>query len=117
MTDISNKGDIEKLVNVFYSKVLNDDLLKPFFEQLNFKDHLPKMVYFWEFVLLDKAGYTTNVTEMHLRMPLKKEHFDHWIHLFYSTVDELFQGDKAEMAKQRASLVGWTIENKMNSNQ
>jgi hemoglobin len=105
MTDISNKGDIEKLVNDFYGKVLDDDLLKPFFEQLNFKEHLPKMVSFWEFVLLDKAGYTTNVTDKHLRMPLKKEHFDHWIHLFNSTVDELFQGDKAEMSKKRAYLL------------
>lgn len=115
MADISNNDDIEKLVNDFYVKVLNDDLLKPFFEQLNFKDHLPKMVSFWEFVLLDKAGYTTNVTVKHLHMPLKKEHFDHWIHLFNSTVDELFQGEKAEMAKQRAFLIGWTIQNKMNS--
>lgn len=115
MTDISNKDDIERLVNNFYGKVLNDDLLKPFFEQLNFKDHLPKMVSFWEFVLLDKAGYNTNVTDKHVRMPLRKEHFDQWIHLFNSTVDELYIGEKADMAKQRAFLIGWTIQNKMNS--
>lgn len=115
MNDIQSKADIELLVNTFYTKVLDDELLKPFFIHLDFERHLPKMIHFWSFVLLDEAGYTTDVTKVHMHMPLKNEHFDRWILLFNQTVDDLFEGDKANAAKQRAFLVRWTIESKMNA--
>ena len=46
---------------------------------------------------------------------LQKEHFDQWLNLFSTTVNELFSGEKAEMAKQRAAVIGWTIQSKMNT--
>ena len=73
---------------------------------------MPKMVHFWSFVLLDEPGYTTNVTDKHMHMPLSPVHFERWVSLFHKTVDALFSGEKAEMAKQRASLIAWTIQNK-----
>ncbi|MCJ8289910.1 MAG: group III truncated hemoglobin [Crocinitomicaceae bacterium] len=112
MKQIEKRDDIQFLVESFYDKVVKDDLLSPFFKHLNFDKHLPKMVDYWEFVLLDKAGYTTDVTQKHSHMHLKQEHFDRWLALFNETVDALFIGDKAELAKQRAFLVGWTIKSK-----
>jgi hemoglobin len=100
-------------VNKFYDLVLKDELLSPFFKHLNFERHLPHMIHFWSFVLMDEPGYTTNVTDKHLKMPLKQEHFDQWIQLFNLTIDQLFKGEKAELAKQRAFLISWTISNKM----
>lgn len=113
MNDIQTKKDVETLVNDFYTKVLKDDILSPFFKNLNFENHMPKMINFWSFVLLDEAGYTTDVTKKHMHMRLKQEHFDQWIFLFNETVDALFIGGKAELAKERAFLVGWTIKSKM----
>lgn len=72
------------------------------------------MEHFWRFALLSDEGYTTNVTEKHLRMPLQSAHFERWLNLFKQTVDELFEGDLAEQAKQRAAVIGWTINSKMN---
>jgi hemoglobin len=46
-------------------------------------------------------------------MPLKKEHFDRWIELFNETVDALFSGEKAQLAKERAFLIRWTLESKI----
>lgn len=115
MNDIQTKEDIDFLVNSFYTDVLKDDTLSPFFSRLDFDLHLPKMIHFWSFVLLDEEGYTTDVTAKHMKMPLKKEHFDRWIELFNATVDRHFKGDKAEAAKQRAFLIRWTIESKINS--
>ena len=46
-------------------------------------------------------------------MAIKKEHFDRWIELFNETVNELFAGEKAELAKQRAFLIRWTLEGKI----
>ena len=112
MKQIESLVDVELLVNSFYDKVVVDAILSPFFEHLDFEHHLPKMIDFWAFVLLDKAGYTTDVTQKHAHMRLKTEHCDAWVHLFNETVDELFIGEKAELAKQRAFVVGWTIQSK-----
>jgi hemoglobin len=117
MKELETPEDIHLLVSAFYDKVLRDDLLAPFFKQLDFAAHLPKMEHFWRFALLSDAGYTTNVTEKHLHMPLQKSHFDRWQALFNQTVDELFTGELAAQAKQRAALIGWTINSKMNPNQ
>ena len=113
MKDITNKEEIAFFVNSFYDDVLQDELLSPFFRHLNFEKHLPKMIHFWSFVLLDDAGYTTDVTKKHLNMPIQKEHFDRWIELFNATIDKHFSGEKADLAKQRASVIRWTVESKM----
>jgi hypothetical protein len=34
--------------------------------------------------------------------------------LFNETIDELFEGELAQQAKQRAAVIGWTINSKMN---
>lgn len=114
MADISTKEDIVRLVDEFYGKVLKDELLFPFFHHMDFERHKPKMIHFWSFVLLDEAGYNTDVTKVHMHMRIKKEHFDRWIELFNATVDTLYSGEKAELAKQRAYLIRWTLESKMN---
>jgi hemoglobin len=116
MKEITERADLELLVDTFYGKVLQDPLLIPFFDGMDFEKHKPDMVSFWSFVLLSEPGYKTNVTEKHLHMDLYQQHFDRWIALFHETVDELFSGEIAEMAKQRASQLGWTIHHKIAGN-
>jgi hemoglobin len=116
MNDIGSHDDIRLLVRSFYDRVLNDELLAPFFARLDFDKHLPKMEHFWAFVLLDEPGYTTNVTEKHMRMRLSKELFDRWVKLFHETTDSLFAGEKVDAAKQRATLLGWTMASKLGEN-
>jgi hemoglobin len=111
--EINSKEDVSLLVQTFYERVLKNEELKPFFKNLNFEEHLPKMIHFWSFVLIDEPGYSTNVTDKHMHMPLKQNHFDIWLSLFNETIDDLFSGEKAEMAKQRAYTIAWTISNKM----
>ncbi len=113
MKALLTNADVQFLVEVFYSKVLKDVSLIPFFKHLDFEEHLPRMIHFWSFVLLDEPGYTTNVVEKHLNMPLEPIHFQRWLALFNETIDELFDGEKVEVAKQRAAIIAWTIESKL----
>ena len=113
MKKIENRSDIEQLITLFYSKLVADEDLAPFFIGIDLDKHLPHMIHFWCFALLDEPGYTTNVVEKHLHMPLKPKHFDIWLKYFNQTVDALFIGEKAEAAKQRAALIGWTIQSKV----
>lgn len=111
--DIKTSEDIEILVNDFYSEVMKSESLRSFFSTLDWDKHLPKMNKFWRFILLDEAGYTENVTNKHLHMQLTKELFDEWLLLFHRTIDQHFEGPKAELAKTRASLIGFGIQSKM----
>lgn len=110
--DITSKEDITLLVNEFYTEVLKNVKIGFYFKNLNFEYHMPKMIHFWSFILLDEPGYTTNVTQKHENMHLQPEHFDEWIRLFSETVDKFFEGEKAEMAKSRARLLGLTMASK-----
>lgn len=112
MKDIETRSDVELLVNTFYTDLLKIDGMKPVFDGLDFEKHVPRIVHFWCFVLLDEQGYTTNVFDKHLHLPIQLHQFDEWLATFTNTVDKLFAGEKAEMAKQRATVLSYTFKTK-----
>jgi len=112
MNDITSRKDIELLIEKFYSNLLQIEEIKPVFEGLDFEKHVPNIVSFWSFVLLDEEGYKTNVFEKHTHLPIKLHMFDTWLKTFIETVDSLFRGEKAEMAKQRAVVLTHTFKSK-----
>ncbi len=112
MKDITIKKDIELLINTFYDKLLQNLEMKIVFEDIDFKSHVPQIVHFWSFVLLDEEGYKTNVFDKHLHLPIKLHQFNIWLNTFIDTVNELFVGEKAELAKQRATVLTHTFKSK-----
>ncbi len=112
IADIQSKEDIVLLVDTFYEKVMKQGDLSPFFAELDFAHHKTRMIHFWSFVLLDEAGYTTNVFDKHVHMALEDKHFDTWLTIFETTVMELFAGEKAETAIFRAKTIGWSFKEK-----
>lgn len=115
MNDIQTRDDITRLIDLFYEKLLKDPVVKHIFEPLDLADHLPRVVHFWSFVLLDEEGYRTNVFEKHMPLPLRPEHFDIWLKHFTDSVDTLFRGEIADTAKQRATVLVFTFKNKWQS--
>ena len=113
MRDIQTYDDISDLVSRFYDKLIADDATKEKFLNLNLQMHLPKIVDFWAFILIDKAGYTGNVFDKHLHLNLEPVHFEHWINHWTNTVNEMFLGPKAELAIQRALLLSYTFQSKL----
>lgn len=113
MTDINTPADVALFVDDFYNQALKNNQLKPAFEHMNWDDHLPRMKQFWRFVLLDEAGYKTQVIEKHLHLNLTKEQFSAWIETFEKSIDNHFSGPNAETAKQRARLIAFGIQSKM----
>lgn len=101
------------MVKSFYESLLTEESMKPMFAHIDFEKHMPHMVAFWSFVLLDEAGYTTNVFDKHVNLGIKKEHFKTWLIHFENTVNSHFEGEKAELAKQRANLIAYTFEKKL----
>jgi hemoglobin len=120
--EITNLDDIQYLVNTFYSKVREDDLLKDIFNSKidgRWEQHLEKMYRFWQTVLLEEHTYYGSPFIPHADLPVQKIHFDRWLKLFYQTVDDAFMGAKAETAKwqgeRMAELFYSKIEHYKNS--
>ena len=118
--DISGPEDIRNLVDSFYEKVRRDPALGPIFNdiaQVDWEHHLPKMYAFWGNVLLQKGEYNGNPMATHLELnaltPLTKAHFDRWLQLFRETIDEHFEGDVAERARQRSLSIATIMQMKI----
>ena len=118
--DISNRFDVELLVNSFYNKVREDELISFFFSEIvavDWEKHLPVMYNFWENTLLFTGIYKGNpmLTHEHLhkRTNLTEQNFARWNQLFILTVDELFEGNKATLAKQRALSISTIMQIKI----
>lgn len=112
MNDIKSKEDIELLINTFYANLLKLEDIRPVFEGIDFPKHVPHIVHFWAFVLLDEEGYKTNVFEKHINLPIKPYMFDKWLYVWISAVDNLFIGERADLAKQRATVLAFTFKSK-----
>jgi hemoglobin len=122
--DIRNRDDIEMLINTFYQKVIGDELLGAVFTdvvQVNWIKHLPVMYDFWENTLFYTGNYDGNPLDTHKRLhqmtALTTAHFRQWNLLFAASVDELFEGEKASLAKQRAQRISDVMQGKIQPQQ
>lgn len=114
--EILNIEDIRLLVNSFYTKVQNDQLLGGIFQEKigdKWPEHLEKMYRFWQTILLEEPTYSGRPFPPHATLPISKEHFDRWLSLFYETLDEHFSGEKAEEAKWRAGKMAELFQHKI----
>jgi hemoglobin len=119
--DINSRQDITTFITSFYTKVRVDEMLGFIFNEvahMSWEEHIPVIVDFWETILLDNPVYKKNAMEVHYdlnkKFPLQKIHFDTWLFLFNSTIDELFEGKIATLAKTRAKAIADLMQFKIN---
>jgi hemoglobin len=120
--DIVDSRDVARLVNVFYDRVRDDDLLGPIFDDVAHVDwatHLPRMYDFWESVLFARATFKGMPLVVHRalarRTPLTTAAFERWVALFVSTVDDLFFGSMAEHANTSAARLAAMMQHNLGS--
>lgn len=118
--DIESEADVNRLVGQFYDRIQQDPDLGPIFNgvaQVDWAHHLPKIAGFWSTVLLGTGQYKDNPVTAHLALgqktALHSAHFERWVGLFTQTVDELFRGERAELAKMRAQSIAVVLQTKL----
>lgn len=110
--DIETRDDCETLVRAFYGRVLVDPILGFIFNdvaKLDLEEHVPQITSFWETILLGAQSYSGGAfaphASIHRQVPLRPGHFERWLFIWRMTIDELFAGERAELAKSHAGRV------------
>lgn len=114
--DILSLDDVKLMVNTFYNRIREDAVLGPIFEekiQDRWPQHLEKMYRFWQTILLDEHTYNGAPFPPHATLPIEEKHFIIWVNVFSKTVDDLFEGQVAEEAKKRGSLMAAIFNSKL----
>lgn len=109
---IESRQDIENLVNSFYTKIREDELLGPIFNAHisddKWPEHLIKLADFWETNLFGVPRFKGSPSQKHINVDrnlnytIEQVHFGKWLQLWFETIDEFYTGDYAQRAKDAA---------------
>lgn len=116
--DIETFEDIKLLLDEFYKKVKQNDLLSPVFKiriptDEDWQPHLEIIYNFWNSILFLQNTYQGSPFPKHVGLGIEAVHFDEWIKLFHDTIDEYFEGNKANEAKAKAVKIRFLFESKL----
>lgn len=108
--DIQNREDVFLLVSSFYTKVRANEKIGHFFNETidDWPAHLEKLTDFWETNLFMVSKFRGNLMRAHKEVDenfdhsIEQKHFGEWLNMWHQTVDELFDGERANIAKNRA---------------
>ena len=117
-----NEENIEILVRKFYTKVLEDPLLAPFFidklgsniHNEKWEEHLLLLTEFWKFVALGYDNYQGNPLQPHLLIEnINKRAFSSWLTLFHTTVDTLYTASISEYFRLKSTTIAENFMRKL----
>lgn len=116
-TDIKNREDVFLLVSTFYSRVRANPEISHFFNETidDWDGHLEKLTDFWETNLFMVSKFRGNPMKAHkevdqkFKYSIEQKHFGEWLNMWFQTIDELFEGDRANIAKNRARNMAGNI--------
>lgn len=116
--ELETRADIDKLIVEFYKVVIYDPEIGHHFDGLDLARHIPIICDFWEKILFGNPVYFNNPLtvhqKLHERFPLWPEHFLRWVEIFSQTVDELYSGEMADLAKFRARTIADSLDQRLN---
>ncbi|MEP3372050.1 MAG: group III truncated hemoglobin [Maribacter dokdonensis] len=112
MTKITNRDDVSLLVHTFYDKIRQHELLGPIFNghitEEQWPAHLSKLTDFWESNLFGVRTFRGSPSKAHVNVDknlnhtISQNHFAQWLQLWFETINELFEGELADRAKEMA---------------
>lgn len=115
--EIKSRAEVSLLVRTFYGKIRKEETLGPIFNGIidDWEEHLEKLTDFWESNLLYARKYYGNpmmahvLTDRAINFTMESEHFGLWLNLWFQTIDDFFEGDIAQLAKDRARMMSTNL--------
>ena len=112
--DTVDRAKIEELVHKFYTSVLKDDVLAPFFIKAlgndlkngKWHEHLNTLYNFWMLMMTGTSPYQGHPYPPHAFLGLSnRDVFDRWLELFKETLDELFIPEISDKFYKKAEVL------------
>ena len=101
-----SEESIAALVDRFYTRVRQDEILGPIFAEAvgdEWEPHLQTMCNFWSSLMLASGRYKGNPMLAHLMLPrIGLQHFDRWLSIWKQTAAELFPAEIANLFVRKA---------------
>ena len=115
--DIQDRNDVYTLVSTFYGKVRQNNEIGAFFNEIieDWPAHLEKLTDFWETNLFLVSKFRGNPMKAHNEVDqkfnhtLEQKHFGEWLNMWFETVDDLYEGERANIAKNRARNIAHNL--------
>lgn len=105
-----NEAGIAILVDRFYTRVRQDSLLGPVFDEAiggHWPEHLSTLKDFWSSLLLASGRYKGNPMQAHLELPqMDQQHFNRWLTLWRETTAEVFGAEISAALVTKAGSIG-----------
>lgn len=108
------RENIRKMVDRFYSQILKDEIVAPFFiEKLGdemisdeWQTHLNLLTNFWASTIMGDNSYSGQPVKPHMHMEgLQRVTFERWLELFFETLDRYYTKDNADIFKVKSQNI------------
>jgi len=108
------RENLNKMVVIFYTKILKDEIVGPFFieklgDDLNndqWVPHIELLTNFWASIALGDPTYRGNPFAPHASIEnISREAFSRWLELFSQTLDIVYISEIADQFKQRSTVI------------
>lgn len=120
--DIDSPEHIRQFIDLFYARVLKDDILAPIFIDvagIDLEQHLHFIRRYWEKLLLGDDRYHRHTMNIHRRLnkkfPLSERAFKRWVELFVSTAEANFAGPQCQRAIRVATQIAANMQKSLAS--
>ena len=114
LRSVVTEREIRLMVERFYGRVQDDDLLFPVFDRLlthGWDAHVDRMVDFWASILLGARRFQGDPVARHRAIhELGPQHFDRWLLLFGEVLDDTFPEHIAKDILWRAQRMRHVLE-------
>jgi hemoglobin len=118
--DIESREDLIAVIDLFYERTFADPVLGPIFvdiTKLDLDHHIPIVADFWENILFAAHKYPGGLMRVHFdvhRMTSLQPHqFQRWLDYWESSIEDQFEGPRANMAKEHAYRVARMMSDRL----
>ena len=112
--DTVDRESVDKMIRSFYSIILKDDLVGPYFiralgddfENAKWRGHFKTLNDFWIMLMTGEEGYMGDPFVPHIFLgELYFETFERWLELFYKTVHEFYIPEIAQAFYKKGEIL------------
>ncbi len=107
------EDSLKLLVDTFYARVRQDDLIGPVFNRAidDWPDHLDRLQAFWSSVMLTSGRYKGRPLPAHIKHgdAISPAGFERWLGLWRETTEELLDAESAAAMQEKAERIAESL--------